>query len=63
MYTIMGVTVELMSSINKEYTDELVNTANEYGNILWLMDENGKPTTPYLKVDEIDMKKFKQNNQ
>jgi hypothetical protein len=55
----MGVTVELMSSINKEYTDELVNAANEHKNILWLTDESGKPTTPYLKVAEIDMKKFK----
>lgn len=58
MYIIMGDTIELMGTINEEYVTELVNKATQTDNIFWLKDVNGKPTTPYLKVDELDVERF-----
>lgn len=59
MHIIMGDTIELMGTINEQYTTELLNTATQTNNIFWLKDGDGKPTTPYLKVDELDVERFK----
>jgi hypothetical protein len=58
MYIIMGHTIELMATINEEYVNELVNTATQKENIFWLKDGDGKPTTPYLKLEEFDVERF-----
>jgi hypothetical protein len=60
MYIIMGHTIEFMANMNEEYVNELVNTATQTDNIFWLKDADGKPTTPYLKVDELDVERFKE---
>lgn len=59
MYIIMGDTIELMASMDEGYVKELVDTATQTENIFWLTDGDGKPTTPYLKVDELDVERFK----
>lgn len=59
MYIIMGDTIELMASMDEGYVKELVDTATQNGRIFWLKDGDGKPTTPYLKVDELDVERFK----
>lgn len=55
----MGHTIELMGAINEEYTSELVSHATQKENIFWLKDGDGKQTTPYLKIEEVNWKRFK----
>jgi protein gp37 len=43
---------------DEEYVNELVNTATQKENIFWLKDGDGKPTTPYLKLEELDVERF-----
>lgn len=58
MHIIMGVTAELMGKINPQYANMLVATATQSGNVFWIKDKDGKPTVPYMKVEELDNSAF-----
>lgn len=59
MMVLMNDTIQYMLQLNPTYTTEIINTAQESGNVFMIMNkEDGKPDSAYIKVDDIDMNKF-----
>ena len=58
MLIIMEQTVNYMGTLNPKYTQELVNEAQTTNNVGMIMDKEGKPKGAYIRVPNIDMKKF-----
>jgi len=55
---VMEQTINLMGRINPSYTQELVEQAQKEDRVITLFDEEGNPTSGYLRVESIDMNKF-----
>ena len=58
MLVIMEQTINFMGTLNPEYTQEILNEAQNEGRVVMMLDKDGKPRGAYIKVDDIDMKKF-----
>jgi hypothetical protein len=58
MLIIMEQTLNYMGTINPQYTQELLNEAQESNNVVIMTDKEGKPKGAYLRVPNIDRKKF-----
>lgn len=58
MMVLMNDTIQYMLELNPQYTTEIINNAQESGNVFMIMGKDGKPSGAYIKVDDIDMKKF-----
>jgi len=58
MLILMEQTINFMGSINPKYTQKIVEEAQTSGNVVMMLDKEGKPRGAYLRVDNIDMKKF-----
>ena len=58
MMVLMNDTIQYMLQLNPTYTTEIINTAQESGNVFMIMGKDGKPSGAYIKVDDIDMEKF-----
>ena len=58
MMVLMNDTIQYMLQLNPQYTTEIINTAQESGNVCMIMGKDGKPSNAYIKVDDIDMEKF-----
>ena len=54
----MEQTINFMGSINPKYTQKIVEEAQTSGNVVMMLDKEGKPRGAYILVDKIDMKKF-----
>ena len=59
MLILMEQTINFMGTINPGYTQEIVNEAQNEGRVVMIMDKDGKPRGAYIKVEDINMKKFK----
>jgi len=55
---IMEQTINFMGRINPKYTQKIVDEAQSSGNVVMMVDKEGKPRGAYILVDKIDMKKF-----
>lgn len=55
---IMEQTINFMGRINPKYTQKIVDEAQSSGNVVMMLDKEGKPRGAYILVDKIDMKKF-----
>jgi hypothetical protein len=58
MLVLMEQTINFMGTLNPEYTQEIVNDAQNEGRVVMMLDKDGKPRGAYIKVEHIDMKKF-----
>lgn len=58
MMVLMNDTIQYMLKLNPTYTTEIINTAQDSGNVFMIMGKDGKPSNAYIKVDDIDMEKF-----
>jgi hypothetical protein len=58
MMVLMNDTIQYMLELNPTYTTEIINTAQDSGNVFMIMGKDGKPSGAYIKVDDIDMEKF-----
>jgi hypothetical protein len=58
MMVLMNDTIQYMLQLNPTYTTEIINTAQDSGNVFMIMGKDGKPSGAYIKVDDIDMEKF-----
>lgn len=58
MMVLMNDTIQYMLQLNPQYTTELINTAQDSGNVFMIMGKDNKPSGAYIKVDDIDMEKF-----
>jgi len=58
MMVLMNDTIQYMLQLNPQYTTEIINTAQDSGNVFMIMEKDGKPSNAYIKVDDIDMEKF-----
>jgi oligoendopeptidase F len=58
MLVIMEQTINFMGTLNPEYTQEILNEAQNEGRVVMVLDKDGKPSGAYIKVEHIDMKKF-----
>ena len=58
MMVLMNDTIQYMLQLNPTYTTEIINTAQDSGNVFMIMGKDGKPSNAYIKVDDIDMEKF-----
>jgi len=58
MMILMNDTVQYMLQLNPKYATEIINTAQDSGNVFMIMGKDGKPSGAYIKVDDIDMEKF-----
>ena len=58
MMVLMNDTIQYMLQLNPTYTTEIINTAQDSGNVCMIMGKDGKPDSAYIKVDDIDMEKF-----
>ena len=58
MTVLMNDTIQYMLELNPTYTTEIINTAQDSGNVFMIMGKDGKPSGAYIKVDDIDMEKF-----
>lgn len=58
MMILMNDTIQYMLQCNPTYTTEIINTAQDSGNVFMIMGKDGKPSGAYIKVDDIDMEKF-----
>jgi hypothetical protein len=58
MMVLMNDTIQYMLKLNPTYTTEIINTAQDSGNVFMIMGKDGKPSGAYIKVDDIDMEKF-----
>lgn len=59
MIVIMEQTINFMGTINPEYTQEIVNEAQNNDGVVMMLDKDGKPRGAYIKIEDINMKKFK----
>lgn len=59
MLVIMEQTINLMGTLNAEYTQEILNQAQTNDGVVMMLDKDGKPRGAYIKVEDINMKKFK----
>ena len=55
---IMEQTLNFMGRINPKYTQKIVEEAQTNGDVVMMLDKEGKPRGAYILVDKIDMKKF-----
>ena len=55
---IMEQTINFMGRINPKYTQKIVEEAQAKGDVVMMMDKEGKPRGAYILVDKIDMSKF-----
>ena len=55
---IMEQTINFMGRINPKYTQKIVEEAQTNGDVVMMLDKEGKPRGAYILVDKIDMKKF-----
>lgn len=55
---IMEQTLNFMGRINPKYTQKIVDEAQAKGDVVMMLDKEGKPRGAYILVDKIDMKKF-----
>jgi hypothetical protein len=55
----MEQTINFMGTLNPEYTQEIVNEAQNEGRVVMMLDKDRKPRGAYIKIDNIDMKKFR----
>jgi hypothetical protein len=58
MMVLMNDTIQYMLKLNPTYTTEIINTAQDSGNVFMIMGKDGNPSNAYIKVDDIDMEKF-----
>jgi oligoendopeptidase F len=58
MLVIMEQTINFMGTLNPEYTQEILNEAQNEGRVVMVLDKDGKPSGAYIKVEHIDMKKL-----
>lgn len=58
MLIIMEATLNYMGLLNPQYTQELLNEAQETNNVVIMTDKEGNPKGAYLRVPNIDKKKF-----
>ena len=58
MMVLMNDTIQYMLQLNPTYTTEIINTAQDSGNVFMIMGKDGKPSGAYIKVDDLDMEKF-----
>jgi hypothetical protein len=58
MLVIMEQTINFMGTLNPEYTQEILNEAQNEGRVVMVLGKDGKPSGAYIKVDDIDMEKF-----
>ena len=58
MMVLMNDNIQYMLQLNPTYTTEIINTAQDSGNVCMIMGKDGKPDSAYIKVDDIDMEKF-----
>lgn len=54
----MEQTLNFMGRINPNYTQKIVEEAQTNGDVVMMLDKEGKPRGAYILVDKIDMKKF-----
>jgi len=59
MLVLMEQTINFMGTLNPEYTQEIVNEAQNEGRVVMMLDKDRKPRGAYIKIDNIDMKKFR----
>ena len=59
MYILIEQTVNYMGTLNPKYTQSLLEEANNSDNVVMMLGKDGKPSGAYVRVSDIDMKKFR----